>query len=230
MTTTENKNDPYTVLAQESKETIVNPTPAAPTQKSTPTEKAEQAATVSVQNTSASVPDGQSWIDVVIKVFIDVLARIFGQPSPTGGKLPTLNGNKSTSLSQGKVWNTLSGWLAAVGNKLENVANIAVDSAKNVANTAKDAATNTANQAVNMAKEQAQWAVEAAKNVGQSAVNVAKDSAGDVVDTAKNVANEAKDAANSAIDATKNTANEVKDTATNTVNTEKETIKKDPML
>gem|GEM_PF-2187457 len=109
MTTTENKNDPYTVLAQESKETIVNPTPAAPTQKSTPTEKAEQAATVSVQNTSASVPDGQSWIDVVIKVFIDVLARIFGQPSPTGGKLPTLNGNKSTSLSQGKVWNTLSG-------------------------------------------------------------------------------------------------------------------------
>jgi len=229
MTTTENTKDPYNVLAQEAKEPIVTPVPVAPVEKSTPTEKAEEAAPVSVQNTSASVPDGQSWIDVIIKVFVDVLAKIFGQPSPTGGKLPTLNA-KSIAIPQWKVWNTLSGWLTAVGNKLENVANSAVDSAKNVANTAKDAAMNTANQAVNVAKEQTQGALDTAKDVWQSAVNVAKDSVGDVVDTAKNVASEAKDVANTAVETAKNTANEVKDTATDVVDTDKNVVKKDPML
>lgn len=234
MTTTENKNDPYSVLAKESQEPVSNAAPVAakaPTTQATPTEKAEQSASISVQNTSASVPDGQSWIDVVIKVFIDVLAKIFGQPSPTGGKLPTLSVTKPVSLPQGKIWNTLSGWLAAVGNKLENVANNAVDSAKNVANNAKDAAVNTAGQAVTIAKEQAQWAVDAAKVVGQSAVNVAKDSVSDVVDTAKNVASEAKDAANSAVDSAKNVANNAKDAANNAVDSAKATVvKKDPML
>ncbi len=231
MTTTQNTNDPYSVLATEPQEAVVPAAPVAPVEKSTPTKKAEQAADVSVQNTSASVPDGQSWIDVIIKVLIDVLAKIFGQPSPTGGKLPTLNAGKPVTLPQGKVWNTLSGWLAAVGNKLENVANNAVDVAKNVANNAKDTATNTANQAVNLAKEQAQWAVDAAKVVGQSAVNVAKDSVWDVVDTAKNVASEAKDVANNAVDWAKNIAQEAKDTASSAVDSAKATVaKKDPML
>jgi len=111
MTTTKNKNDPYSVLAQEAQEPAANAVPVTTpsTPQATPTQKAVDAAPIPVQNTSASVPDGQSWFDVVIKVFIDVLARIFGQPSPTGGKLPTLTTGKSINLPKGKVWNALSG-------------------------------------------------------------------------------------------------------------------------
>lgn len=112
MTTTENKSDPYSVLAQEAKETPETAVPVAEvstTAQTTPAQKAVESATVSVQNTSVSVSDGQSWFDVIIKVFIDVLARIFGQPSPTGGKLPTLNAGKSLVIPKGKVWNTFSG-------------------------------------------------------------------------------------------------------------------------
>jgi hypothetical protein len=231
MTDTQNKKTPYTVL-ENNKGTVAKTQPKAVAKPSA--KKALPQETPSVQNTQASVPDGQSVRDVILKVIIDIIARLTGQPSPTGGKLPTLSKQSiqaKTDQAKQQVWSKLTGWFAAVGNKLETAAQTAVQSAGSVVQKAKDTASDTAHQAVNMAKEQTQWAVDAAKNIGQSAVNVAKDSVSDVVDTAKNVANEAKDVASNAVDSAKNMAHDAKDAAGNAVDTAKATVrKKDPLL
>lgn len=230
MTDTTQTQDPYAVLKDQQSATQKTTQVAVSVQDISSSSMQENPP---VQNTNVHISDWQSIGDTIIKVIVDIIARITGQPSPTGGKLPTLSQDElrqQTSAIKNKVWNTVTGWLANVGNKLENAANTAVQSAGSVVQQAKETAMNTANQAASVAKEQAQSAVDAAKVVGQSAVNVAKDSVSDVVDTAKNVANEAKEVANTAVDSAKNIASEAKDSAKNITDTSQSTIKKDPML
>lgn len=89
MANTTKTKDSYAVLENEKEvsqtQTAESTTQAAPA----PAKKPENSQDIPVQNATATVPDGTNWIDVIIKVIIDIIARLTGQKSPTGNKLPT---------------------------------------------------------------------------------------------------------------------------------------------
>lgn len=233
MANTPQTKDSYAVLENE-QQIAENQAPATVEKAPAPqaAKKNEQDQNIPVQNTAASVPDNTNWIDVIIKVIIDVIARLTWQKSPTGNKLPTamIPQEKAQQVSK-SLLGSVTGWLHKIWDSMEKMADTAVNSAWSVVQKAKDQAQSTVNQAVDAAKNQAQGAVDAAKVVGQSAVNVAKDSVSDVVDTAKEAAHDAKEVANTAVDSAKNVAQETTSAATAAVDTAKKTVsQKDPLL
>ncbi len=216
MTENTNHKDPYTILAEE--ENKEGGKPESSPQEKTSTQAAQNNQdnqTAPVQSTKASVPDEQSFIDTIIKVIIDIIAKIFGQPSPTWGKNPTASVSKEkiekqVAANKEKVWNKVTGWLGYIWNTMENVANSAIQKASTSIKKAQEQASNTANQAVNTAKEQAQ----SAANTAQDAVNTTKEqvqkSTSDMVDGAKKTATATKETAEVAHDAVKNDDNATK--------------------
>jgi len=151
-----------------------------------------------VGKTPVHGPNEESLIDTIIKVIIDILAKIFGQPSPTWGKNPTASASKvqiqdQVTAGKEKVWNTVTGGLGYLGNTMENIANSAVQKAGTTVKQTQEKMSNVATQATNMAKEQAQNAVNTAQNsVNQTREQVQK-SASDMIDGAKKTAESARD-------------------------------------
>jgi hypothetical protein len=92
MTDTEHKQNPYAILEQQQNPVADSPETINQTQIShTVSQNNKQEDTPPVQNMQVSGADTHSIVDTIIKVVIDIVARLTGQPSPTGGKLPTLS-------------------------------------------------------------------------------------------------------------------------------------------
>lgn len=199
MTTTQDTKNPYDALATQQATLPVDPLIKPAT---IPVTNQEEVA-IPVQNTVAHVPDGTNRVDTIIKVIVDIVARLSGQPSPTGKKLPSSwvsaeDVHNQIEEGKKKVWNKLTGGLQHIGDSMEKLAWTAVNSAWTVIEKARDTAQAKAQLVVDAAKQQAQGAVDAAKTVGQSAVTMAKD-------TATNAVNTVKDTANNVVDTTPHT-------------------------
>lgn len=116
----------------------------------------------------------ESFGDTLIKVIIDIIARIGKLPSPTGNKNPTLKGKKIN----------FSFNIKAEDLNPSNIVNKVANGVQNVSNTVQ-AATEKATTAVQQAQSFTENAVEKAQNVAQKAVE-AKDKAVQTVQAATN--------------------------------------------
>lgn len=194
MTTTTDTKNPYDALATQQATLPVDPLiKPATTPVITPDTKQEEVA-IPVQNTVAHVPDGTNRFDTIIKVIVDIVARLSGQPSPTGKKLPTSwvsaeNVHNQIEEWKKKVWDKLTGGLQHIGDSMEKLAWTAVNSAWTVIEKARDTAQAKAQLVVDAAKTAWASAVTMAKDTASNAVNTVKDTANNVVDTTKNATN-----------------------------------------
>lgn len=198
MADTNKTENPYQTLDKVQKSEASKPKTTVKKEPSKAT--AKQEAVPPVQDTSVS--SGQSIVDTIIKVAIDVVAKLTGQPSPTGGKLPTAPTTDVSQQNTNTVRSKITGELARVWDKLESAADSTIASAWSMVQKAKDTAVNTAGQAVNIAKEQTQWVVNTAKSVWSTAANIGKDTINSAVDKTKNTIDQAQEVTKKAIDTT----------------------------